>query len=106
MYQHHNHSYLDLVPLNRKMGWAPPLGWVVFDPTEIHPQITSTSTLVTPRVSLVVILVTLVTVVTLVTRTLVLVSSVRITLVTLVTLVLVTLVTRPMVGLSPLVVIH
>ena len=81
MCQHYNHSYYDLVPLNRKMGWAP-LGWVIFAPTGILPLITPTSTLVTPGVSLVVILVTLVT--------LVMVSSV----------------TRPMVILSLLVVIH
>ena len=113
MCQHHNHSYLGYVPLNRKMDWAPPLGWVVFAPTGILPLIIPTSTLVTPGVSLVVVLVTLVTVLTLVTIvtlvTLVLVSSVEITLVTLVyliSLVLGTLVTRPMVILGLLVVIH
>ena len=85
MCQHHNHSYLDLVPLNRKMGWAPPGVGCICPLGDSSPD---------NRYS------------TLATSTLVLVSSVEVTLVTLVTLVFGTLVTRPMVILGLLVFIH
>ena len=76
MCQHHNHSLLALVPMSRKMGWALlEVGCILR--AGILPLVASTTPLVTPRVSLVVVLVTLVTVVTVVTFvTLVLIASV------------------------------
>ena len=76
MNQHHNHLYLDFVPLNWQTSWGPPGVGCIY-PTGIFPLVSSTRILVTRVVTLITAVITLVTlVVTLVTAVITLVALV------------------------------
>ena len=95
MNQHHNHLYLDFVPLNRKTRWGPPGVGCIY-PHGFFPLVSSTSILVTITLILVTAVITLVTGITLVVLITLVITLVT-AVITLVPLVGVVLVTRPMV---------